>query len=77
MTALDAGWSAAALEAIVEWQKHVPPESDDDRPLREGKDRRSRFLGAGQTIGSHLALLPLRYSLRVNPVTPGERCQLS
>ena len=51
----------------------MPPESDDDRLLLDGKDSRLGFLGACRAIGDGLALLPLRDSLLVDPVALGER----
>jgi hypothetical protein len=54
-------------EAIVERQKRMPPESDDNRLLLDGKDA-TCFPGACREIGDSLAPLPLRDSL-------GERSQ--
>ena len=63
------------IETIVEWQERVPPESDDDRLLLDGKHCRLGFLGACRTIGDGLALLPLRDSLLVDPLALGECSQ--
>jgi hypothetical protein len=66
------GW-LQRVEAIVERQQRMSPESDDDRLLpRWKKDCRLGFLGARRTIGDDLALLPLRDSLLVDPVALGE-----
>ncbi len=59
------------IEAIVERQQRMPPESDDDRLFLDGKDCRIGFLGARRTIGDSLALLPLRDSLLVDPAAFG------
>ena len=63
------------IEAIVERQQRMPPEGDDDRLVLDGKDGRLGFLGACRKIGNGLALLPLRDSLLVDTVAPGERSQ--
>jgi hypothetical protein len=53
----------------------MPPESDDDRLLLDGKHGRFGFFGACREIGDGLALPPLRDSLLVDPVALGERSQ--
>ena len=53
----------------------MPPESDDDRLLLDGKHCRLGVPGACRDIGDSLALLPLRDSLLVDPVAPGQRPQ--
>src|SRR6476620_11716492 len=63
------------IEAIVERQQRMPPESDDDRLLLDGKDGRLGFPGTCREIGDSLALLPLRDSLLVDPMALGERSQ--
>ena len=68
------GW-LQRIEAIVERQQRMSPESDDDRLLLDGKDCRLGFLGACRTIGDGLALLPLRDSLLVDPVALGKCSQ--
>lgn len=60
------------IDAIIEWQQRVPPESNDDRLIFNGKDSRLGFLGASRKIGDGLALLPLRDRLLVDPVALGE-----
>lgn len=44
------GWQQR-IEAIVEWQQRMSPESNDDRLLLDGKDGRLGFLEACRTIG--------------------------
>ena len=53
----------------------MPPESDDNRLLLDGKNGRFGFLGACREIGDGLALPPLRDRLLVDPVALGERSQ--
>jgi hypothetical protein len=53
----------------------MPPESDDDRFLLDGKDGRLGFFGACRAIGDGLALLPLGNSLLVDSIALGERSQ--
>jgi hypothetical protein len=61
------------IEAIIERQQSMPPESDDDRLLLDGKDGRLGFFGTCRAIGDGLTLLPLGDSL----LAPGERSQVS
>ena len=75
MTASDAGWSAAAHRGSHRAAVAMPPESDDDRLLLDGKDGRFGFLGSCREIGGGLARLPLRDSFLVDPVALGERSQ--
>jgi hypothetical protein len=63
------------IEAIVERQQRMPPESDDDRLFLDGKDCRLGFLWACREISNGLALLLLRDSFLVDPVAPGECSQ--
>ena len=63
------------IEAVIERQQRMPPESDDDRLVLDGKNGRLGFLGACRQIGDGLALLPLRDGLLVDPVALGERSQ--
>ena len=53
----------------------MPPESDDDRLLLDGKHCRLGVPGACRDIDDSLALLPLRDSLLVDPVALGEGSQ--
>src|SRR6516225_8173624 len=53
----------------------MPPESNDNRLLLDGKDSRLGSLGACREINDGLALLPLRDSLLVDPVAPSEGSQ--
>src|SRR6476661_7324998 len=53
----------------------MPPESDDDRLLLDGKHGRFGFLRACREIGDGLTLLPLRDSLLVDPIALGQRPQ--
>lgn len=53
----------------------MPPESDDDRLLLDGKHCRFGFPGTCREIGDGLTQLPLRDSLLVDPVALGERSQ--
>jgi hypothetical protein len=55
------------IEAVIQRQQRVPPESDDGRLLSLGQDRRTRFSWPGLEILNRLALSPLRNRLRVNP----------
>src|SRR5437773_592669 len=48
----------------------MPPESDDDRFLLDGKHGRFGFLRACREISDGLALLPLRDGLLADPMAP-------
>jgi len=63
------------IEAIVERQQRMPPESDDDRLLLDGEHGRLGFLGTSREVGDGVAPLPLRNSLLVDPVALGEGSQ--
>ena len=63
------------IKAIIERQQRMPPESNDDRFLVDGKDGRFGFFGACRQIGDGLALFPLRDSLLIDSVALGERSQ--
>src|SRR5215468_3291493 len=54
----------------------MPPESNDNRFFLDRKDSRLGFLGACREISDGLTLLPLRDSLLVDPVAPGEGTQV-
>lgn len=68
------GW-LQRIEAIVERQQRMPPESDDDRLLLDREHGRLGFLGTRRKIGNGLTLLPLRNSLLIDPVALGEGSQ--
>ena len=53
----------------------MPPESNDNRLLLDGKDSRLGSLGACREVNDGLALLPLRDSLLVDPVALSEGSQ--
>jgi len=53
----------------------MPPESNDNRLLLDGKDSRLGCLGACREINDGFALLPLRDSLLLDPVALSEGSQ--
>ena len=55
--------------------QRAPPEGDDDRLVFNNKRSGLRFPWACRAIGDGLPQLPLRDSLLVDPVTPGESSQ--
>ena len=70
------GW-LQGIQAIVQRQQRVPPESDDGRLLSLGQDRRAWLLGPGLEILNRLALAPFRNRLRVDPQIPAQRRERS
>src|SRR5919107_5713206 len=63
------------VEAVVERQKRVAPESDNDGLLLDRQHRRSGLARAGWQIGIGCALPPLRDRFLVDAIALGERSQ--
>ena len=64
-----------SIEAIVERQQRMLPESDDDRLFLDGEHGGPGFLGACREIGDGPTLLPLCDSLLVDPIALSEASQ--
>src|SRR6516164_1392915 len=68
------GW-LQSVEAVVERQQGMPPESDDHSLLLDGHDRRPRLLRACRQIGDRGPRFPLGDGLRIDAVALGQRPQ--
>ena len=77
MSASGVGSSLECIEAVVQQQQRVPPESDDGRLLSLGQDRGAWLLRPGLAILNRLALSPSRNRLRVNAKIPAQRRERS
>src|SRR6476661_4078075 len=60
------------IEAVVERQQRVAPESDDNRLFLHGQHCRSCLPGTGRKIGNRGSLLPFGDGLLVDPVALGQ-----
>lgn len=56
------------IEAVVEWQQRVPPESDDDRLLFKAENGRMRFLRARLAILDRGPLAPFEHRFGIDPM---------
>ena len=65
------------IEAIVQRQQRVRPDSNNGRLLRLGQDRQARFRRPGLETLDRLAFAPLRHRLVVNPQLPAQRRERS
>ena len=63
------------IEAVIERQQRVAPESDDDRLFLDGEHRRSRLFRSRRQVGDRGPPLPLRDGLLVDPIAFGQRPQ--
>ena len=68
------GW-LQSVEAVVERQQGMPPESDDHSLLLDGQDRRPRLLRACRQVGDRGPRFPLGDGLRIDAVALGQRPQ--
>jgi len=65
------------IEAVIQRQQRIAPESDDDGLLLDREDGRTRLPRAGRQIGHRGPLLPLRHGLLVDPVALRQSPQAS
>src|SRR3954466_2030855 len=63
------------VQAIIERQKRMPAEANDDRPFLDRQHRRSRVLWSRPSVHDRAARLPLAHRLLIDAVTSGERSQ--
>ena len=63
------------IEAVVERQQRVAPESDDNRLFLHGQHCRSCLPGTGRKIGNRGPLLPFGDGFLVHPVAPAKALQ--
>src|SRR5438045_1331236 len=61
------------VQAVIEWQKRMPAEANDDRLFLDRQHRRSRFLWSRPSVHDRAARLPLAHRLLIDAVTSGER----
>src|SRR4051812_31551966 len=63
------------VQAVIERQKRMPAEANDDRLFLDRQHRRSRFLWSRPSVHDRAARLPLAHRLLIDAVTSGERSQ--
>src|SRR3954452_11817476 len=63
------------VQAVIERQKRMPAEDNDDRLFLDRQHRRSRFLWSRPSVHDRAARLPLAHRLLIDAVTSGERSQ--
>src|SRR3954471_3779270 len=61
------------VQAVIERQKRMPAEANDDRLFLDRQHRRSRFLWSRPSVHDRAARLPLAHHLLIDAVTSGER----
>src|SRR3954466_15959119 len=63
------------VQAVIERQKRMPAEANDDRLFLDRQHRRSRFLWSRPSVHDRAARLPLAHRLLIDAATSGERSQ--
>src|SRR5881398_3668154 len=63
------------VQAVIERQKRMPAEANDDRLFLDRQHRRSRLLWSRPSVHDRAARLPLAHRLLIDAVTSGERSQ--
>src|SRR3954454_25192501 len=63
------------VQAVIERQKRMPAEANDDRLFLDRQHRRSRFLWSRPSVHDRAARLPLANGLLIDTVASGERSQ--
>src|SRR3954468_8861612 len=63
------------VQAVIERQKRMPAEANDDRLFLDRQHLRSRFLWSRPSVHDRAARLPLAHRLLIDAVTSGERSQ--
>src|SRR5213596_2984935 len=63
------------VQAVIERQKRMPAEANDDRLFLDRQHRRSRFFWSRPSVHDRAARLPLAHRLLIDAVTSGERSQ--
>src|SRR5213080_4725273 len=63
------------VQAVIERQKRMPAEANDDRLFLDRQHRRSWFLWSRPSVHDRAARLPLAHRLLIDAVTSGERSQ--
>src|SRR4051794_37495442 len=63
------------VQAVIERQKRMPAEANDDRLFLDRQHRRPRLLWSRPSVHDRAARLPLAHRLLIDAVTSGERSQ--
>src|SRR4051795_12398178 len=63
------------VQAVIERQKRMPAEANDDRLFLDRQHRRSRFLWSRPSVHDRAARLPLAHRLLIDAVMSGKRSQ--